>query len=114
MRIALFLLSLFMLSGCAAYMFGGASVAGHEVGRDERDPSVVASDASITTKIKSKHAADEVVSVFDVHVNTYEGIVTLSGEVGSIEARRRAVSLAEETRGVKLVKNQIILEDWSK
>ena len=114
MRIIVMLLSLFMLSGCAAFMVGGAAVAGYELGKDEREPSVVASDTAITTKIKGKHAADDVVSVFDVKVSTYEGIVTLSGEVGSIEARRRAVSLAEETNGVNLVKNQIILEDWSK
>ena len=114
MRITLLLLSLFMLSGCAAYMFGDSSVAGHEVGRDERDPSVVASDTNITARIERRYAADDVLRNFDVRVDTYEGIVTLSGKVGSTEARRRAVSLAEATDGVKFIKNQIILEDWSK
>ena len=114
MRITVLLLSLFMLSGCAAVMIGDTSVGGYEVGRDEREPDVVASDRTITATIEHRYANDDVLGDFDIKVNSYEGIVTLGGKVGSTEARRRAVSLAEQTRGVKLVKNQIILEDWSK
>ena len=54
------------------------------------------------------------VSVFNIGVRTYEGTVTLSGTVGSILARDRAVSLARETDGVVTVNDQILIEDRSK
>ena len=114
MRITVLLLTLFLVSGCTALMVGGAGVAGYHLGKDERPAGVVASDAAITTEIKAKHAADSIVSVFDVSVKTYEATVTLTGTVGSIAARDQAALLARETGGVKAVNNQIIVEDRSK
>ena len=114
MRIAVLLLSLVMLSGCTAMMVGGAAAAGYQLGKDEREPAVVASDSAITTKIKGKYVADSVVSVFNIGVRTYEGTVTLTGSVGSYVARDQAVILAKSTNGVKAVNNQITVEDRSK
>jgi hyperosmotically inducible protein len=95
-------------------MVGGAAAVGYQVGKDERTASVVAADSAITTSIKGKYVADSLVSVFNIGVRTYEGTVTLSGTVGSILARDRAVSLARETDGVVTVNDQIIIEDRSK
>lgn len=113
MRLSAVLLAAFLVSGCTALMVGGAGVAGYQLGKDERPAGVVASDSAITTKIKAKHTADSIVSVFDVSVQTYEGTVTLTGNVGSIAARDQAALLARETNGVKTVNNQIIVEDKS-
>ena len=113
MRTLTAFLALLLLSGCTAMMVGGAGVAGYQLGKDERTASVVASDSTITTKIKSKYVADSVVSVFNVGVRTYEGTVTLTGTVGSLTARNRAVQLARETSGVKAVDDQIKIEDSS-
>ncbi len=113
MRIGLILLLSLSLAGCTALMVGGAAAVGYQVGKDERTASVVASDSAITTKIKGKYVGDSVVSVFNIGVRTYEGTVTLSGTVGSIAARDRAVSLARATDGVRAVNNQIIIEDRS-
>ncbi len=113
MRFAVLIVSLFMLSGCTALMVGGAAAAGYQLGKDERPPSVVASDSAITTKIKSKYVADAIVSVFNISVRTYEGTVTLAGTVGSYAARDQAVALAKQTDGVIVVNNQIIVEDQS-
>lgn len=113
MRVILILLVSMALTGCTALMVGGAAAVGYQVGKDERTASVVAADSAITTKIKGKYAGDSVVSVFGISVRTYEGTVTLSGTVGSILARDRAVSLARQTDGVKAVNNQIIIEDRS-
>ena len=114
MRVVLVLLVSLALAGCTALMIGGAATVGYQVGKDERTASVVAADSAITTKIKAKYAGDSVVSVFNIGVRTYRGTVTLSGAVGSILARDRAVSLARETDGVKAVNNQILIEDRSK
>ena len=114
MRLSYIVLSLLMLSGCTALVVGGAAVGGYQLGKDERPPSVVASDSAITTKIKGKYVADSIVSVFNIGVRTYEGTVYLSGVVGSFVARDQAIKLAKETAGVTAVNNQIVIEDQSK
>ena len=113
MRILLVILVGLMISGCTALMVGGAAVGGYQVGKDERPASVVASDSTITTKIKSKYVADSVVSVFNIGVRTYNGSVTLTGTVGSIIARNQAETIARGTKGVKAVNNLIEVEDRS-
>lgn len=57
-------------------------------------------DASLTTKIKSKMALDDLVEALDIDVDTRGSIVTLSGRVSSEAERSRAVQLARETEGV--------------
>jgi osmotically-inducible protein OsmY len=111
MRKLTILLASLVLSGCTALVVGGAGVVGYQLGKDERPPAVVTSDSTITTKIKGKYAADDVVNIFSISVRTYEGTVTLSGTVGSILARERAEELARETNGVNAVNNQITIED---
>ena len=111
MRIALVILSSLTLMGCTALVVGGAAVGGYQLGKDERSPSVVASDSAITSKIKAKYVADSIVSVFNIGVRTYEGRVTLSGTVGSFVARDQAMDLAKSTSGVRTVTNQIVVEE---
>jgi hyperosmotically inducible protein len=62
-------------------------------------------DAWITTKVKSKLAADPQVSAVNVSVETNEGVVTLTGRVKSDVARREAVKLAKDTEGVRSVRD---------
>ena len=111
MRLLFLIIMMFALSGCTALIVGGAAVGGYQLGKDERQPSQVASDSAITTKIKSKYAVDSTVSMFDVGVRTYENKVTLSGTVGSYGAREMAEKLAIDTDGVKAVDNQIKVAD---
>jgi hyperosmotically inducible protein len=110
MRYLVLVAMMFALSGCTALLVGGAATAAYQVGKDEREPEVIASDSAITTKIKSKYAVDSVVSVFGIGVRTYEGKVTLSGTVSSDVARDVAVTLAKDTGGVKSVANQIVVK----
>ena len=110
MRYLALLVMIFALSGCTALVEGGAATAAYQIGKDEREPEVIASDSAITTKIKSKYAVDSVVSVFGIGVRTYEGEVTLSGTVSSYVARDTAVTLAKDTGGVKSVASQIVVK----
>jgi hyperosmotically inducible protein len=64
-------------------------------------------DAAITTKVKAKFVADSTVKAMDIKVNTYEGVVQLSGFANSRDEAHRAEVLARETAGVKSVKNDI-------
>jgi len=111
LRIGIILPALLLLSGCTALVVGGAGVGGNQLGTDEREPAVVAADSAITTKIKGKYVADSTVSVFNIGVRTYEGTVTLTGTVTSYVARDQAGRIANETGGVKIVHNQIVVDD---
>ena len=64
-------------------------------------------DAWISTKIKAKIAADPDVNAFNIDVDVLQGVVTLSGEVKTAYAQRRAEEIASRTDGVKDVKNLI-------
>ena len=110
MRHLVLLTMIFALSGCTALVVGGAATAAYQIGKDEREPNVIAADAGITSKIKGKYAVDSVVSVFGIGVRTYEGKVTLSGTVSSYVARDVAVTLAKNTGGVTSVENQITVK----
>lgn len=68
-------------------------------------------DTVITVKIKSAYTIDPVVSALDVKVVTFNGIVQLSGFVNNIEQVRKAEEIAAGVKGVKLVKNNIIVKD---
>lgn len=114
MRFSVVLLSLLVLSGCTALVVGGAANGGYQRGGNERPASVVESDSAITTRIRARYAADSIVSVFNISIRTWDGIVTLSGTVGGYAARDQAVTLAKHTSGVKAVNSQIIVEGKSK
>ena len=67
------------------------------------------SDAGITTKVKAKLAADSAVKVSQVHVETKNRVVTLSGTVDSEAAKAQAVALARGTEGVVDVVDNLTL-----
>ncbi len=58
------------------------------------------SDIGITTKVKAKLAADSSVKASQIHVETKDKVVTLSGNVDTDAARTEAVALARGTDGV--------------
>jgi osmotically-inducible protein OsmY len=64
-------------------------------------------DATITMKIQSKYADDDVVKGRNIEVDTADGVVTLKGEVDSLRERDAAEQLARETAGVKRVVNEL-------
>lgn len=67
-------------------------------------------DAVITTKVKSLLAADDFLKSFQISVETFKGTVQLSGFVGSQEAVARAGEIARSVKGVKSVKNNLIVK----
>lgn len=67
----------------------------------------VVTDAVITTKIKTEFAKDKQVSAMKIKVDTDKGVVKLSGTAKSKEEADKAVSIAQATKGVTSVKNEI-------
>jgi hyperosmotically inducible periplasmic protein len=69
-----------------------------------------AGDAWITTKVKTKFLADDMLDRSDLHVDTdNKGVVTLSGTVPSETARNRAVEIARTTEGVRQVVDKVVV-----
>jgi osmotically-inducible protein OsmY len=65
---------------------------------------------SLTLKIKSKMALDDLVKARTINVDTTGSVVTLSGTVESNQERERAVRLARETAGVTNVVDKLQLK----
>ena len=75
---------------------------------DRSHPKAFVKDSAITTKIKTKLAAEHITSVGRIHVDTdTDGVVWLSGHARSQEAIDKAVSIARDTEAVKSVHNSI-------
>lgn len=66
-------------------------------------------DAVITTKIKAQLFDEPDLKSNQIHVETYKGIVMLSGFINSQASIHKAVEIARATNGVKSVKNEMQL-----
>ncbi|WP_137937153.1 BON domain-containing protein [Chitinivorax sp. B] len=64
-------------------------------------------DTAITAKVKAEFVADKTVSAAAINVETFKGVVQLSGFAISAAEVDRAVMLARNVKGVKSVKNDI-------
>jgi osmotically-inducible protein OsmY len=67
-------------------------------------------DSVITGKIKTQLAEDHFLKSFEIGVETRKGIVQLSGFVDSKEAVDKAGQIARGVKGVKTVKNNLIVK----
>jgi osmotically-inducible protein OsmY len=67
-------------------------------------------DSVITTKVKSLLAADDFLKSFQISVETFKGTVQLSGFVGSQKAVDKAGEITRSVKGVKSVKNDVIVK----
>lgn len=107
-RVAVVVLSVLLLSGCASSMVTGNASGGYG-SSDGRSRTQVTSDATITSRVNSKLINDAVVGRSDINVATRHGVVTLSGRVSNSSARARAVDLARSVTGVKQVVSNLYL-----
>jgi len=64
-------------------------------------------DAVITTKVKAAILNDPSLKVLEINVETFKGVVQLSGFVNSSADERRAIDLARQVEGVVSVKDDM-------
>jgi osmotically-inducible protein OsmY len=99
--ISLFLAACFfiisVLSGCAAV--------------SKPDGTDHKYDATITSKVKSAIQNDSSLDMADINVETYKGVVQLSGFVDSPEDIRKAGDIAAGVPGIISVKNDLIVKN---
>ena len=67
-------------------------------------------DSVITTKVKTQLANDDFLKSFQISVETYKGVVQLSGFVDSKAAADKAHQIARSVKGVTSVKNDLIVK----
>lgn len=80
---------------------GCASTSKHEGTGEYVDDSV------ITTKVKAAILDESTLKVAEINVETFKGVVQLSGFVSSQAAANKAVEVARGVGGVKSVKNDM-------
>lgn len=85
--------TVFALAGCQA-------MTGKTAGRN-------VDDATITSSVKTKLAADKLSSLTRVDVDTNNGTVSLNGVVETAEQKARAQDLASQASGVNRVINNL-------
>ncbi len=64
-------------------------------------------DAVITTKVKAAILNEPTLKSLEINVDTFKGIVQLSGFVSSSAAENNAVEVARRVKGVKSVKDDM-------
>jgi len=75
---------------------------------DRNKPATFVKDSAITTKIKTKLAAESPSSMATIRVDTdKDGVVWMSGTAKTQQDVDKAVSIAKNTEGVKSVKNDV-------
>src|SRR5215475_10383759 len=72
--------------------------------------SRTATDATVTTAVKNKLAAEPTTSAARINVDTANGTVTLSGSVPTAAEKSEAERIARNTQGVTQVVNNITVE----
>ena len=76
--------------------------------RTQRSAGEFTDDAALTAKVKTAIATDAGARTASaVNVETYRGVVQLTGFVDSEDQASRAVSAAKKVQGVRSVKNDI-------
>jgi len=92
----------------AAMFVGGMSACAAQ--REQSTVGEYIDDSVITTQIKAKFAKDETVSALAINVETLQGVVQLSGFAKSANEKQMAEDIAKTVKGVKDVKNDIVLK----
>ena len=95
-----YLFALFLALGLMSVM-GCASTAKHEGTGEYFD------DTAITAKVKAAIFDESTLKSAEINVETFKGVVQLSGFVSSQAAATKAVDVARGVHGVQSVKNDM-------
>ena len=86
--------ALLVLAGCAST-------------KTQQAPGEYVDDATVTTKVKAALVADSKAEAHHIDVETFRGVVQLSGFVESDAERKAAVADAKKVTGVKEVRDNL-------
>jgi hyperosmotically inducible protein len=86
------------------------AIAGCAGSRTQQSTGEYVDDSAITAKVKAAVLQDPALKVFEIGVETFKGVVQLSGFVSSSETVNRATQVASSVRGVTSVNNDLIVK----
>lgn len=98
------------LTALLAALSGGVLLSGCAASQTKESTGEVIDDAWITTKVKAAFVEDPAVSALGIKVETFKGVVQLSGFANNSTEVSRAAELARGVKGVKEVKNDVRLK----
>jgi hyperosmotically inducible periplasmic protein len=82
-----------------------------ERAKNREKVSSTASNATLTTKVKTALASDAgAKTMTNIDVDSNNGVVTLKGKVDSADMKKKAAAIAKKVEGVKSVKNELKVE----
>jgi osmotically-inducible protein OsmY len=82
---------------------------GCAVMRGQTDAGTYVDDRTITAAVKAKLIEDKTTGGLSINVDTLNGEVSLSGFAKSAAERQQAENIARSTRGVRIVRNNLVV-----
>ena len=67
-------------------------------------------DSVISNKVRGQLLGDKDLNITQIDIETYKGVVQLSGFVDTPEAKNRAGTVAASVSGVKQVRNNLVVK----
>ena len=98
------IMSILMCLGMVTALSGCASSPKTETAGQYLDDTVV------TSRVKAAIFKEPNLKTLQINVETYQGIVQLSGFVDTMDSARRAGEVAKNVEGVKEVKNDLVVK----
>lgn len=98
------------VGACVALLSAGVLISCASTPTHESTGETV-DDSAITAKVKADLVKDPETKARDIGVNTYRGVVQLSGFVGSDAERQEAEKDASQVSGVRSVQNELKIND---
>ena len=86
------------------------SFAGCAGGKNRESTGEYFDDSAITSKVKASIFGTPKLRTLQIDVETFKGIVQLSGFVDSSEMSTKAAEIARKVPGVKMVNNSLIVK----
>lgn len=105
--LALLMTTAGLATGCSSMLIGGGTSTDSSIGNDERSSSDRQDDNALSQTVLQALLRDPMLRDERLFAAAGSGVVTLSGTVGSFDARDRAVEIARNTTGVSRVNNQV-------
>lgn len=112
--IPLFLLSLPALPGCAPVVVVGAAAGTAAVAHDRRTFGAIIDDQTVELKAGAAIASDtSLKNLVHINVTSMNGVVLLTGEATTPEARDQVLALVREVNGVRRIINELRITEPS-
>ena len=119
MRFLAFMLAAALVAGCSkppqpktdsGSSTGSSSegqTAGQKLDAATAEARRAGGDAAMTAKVKAALANDVGLKTLNIDVDSNGGVVTLKGQVDSVDTKKRAQEAAQAVKGVTWVQNQL-------